>query len=272
MEQTPDIQIRDEGDEMMTLPTHGNHLTRLPSELRIAIFEQLPDQKSINALAAAYPELELVLKKYENRIHKAMRRNFMAGVAKDSTGYESLYLARLALMWHALLEDVPLQRASAILSDAWEVSDKDLAQLEIFDIRTLLDECQMASMDLNFLGFFNNPEPQDIDQWYTQVFCSAEPIYLQTPPGEPTYYNNTFTEVCHEVARHGARLDGMEIHMIAEVWCWHWENQSLHEAGNDWSRALSAFLGLFSPEIAWRVRRYAWCCIRGMYSPCLHLY
>ncbi|KAI3336636.1 hypothetical protein HD806DRAFT_12689 [Xylariaceae sp. AK1471] len=225
-------------------PPPENAILRLPYEIRLAIFKELPDQSSINALAAAHPGFAIVRRESEKSIRKAMRYNFAASIAKNATRHGSLHLTCLALMVQAMTDGRGWAGASHILSNAWVVSGSDLHLLTTNIEDYLRDRCKAAG-ELEFLGCMTYPVPH-LHRWYRRRFCPVtRHVYARSAPAGQITYGTP------------AKQEDIEVLLVAELWCLCTANYS------DVAPSREEFLGLFTPRLAKRAEQFALCYMRS---------
>ncbi|KAI1426957.1 hypothetical protein F5Y12DRAFT_712564 [Xylaria sp. FL1777] len=238
----------------MDLPKpSGSCILQLPYELLLAIFHQLPDQSSINALATAHPAMAVVHRENEKSIRKAMRYNFMAEVARKATGYGSLELVRFCLamesFMHAMyltVEPAPLAEIlSKVLSPSWVISNTSLHWVRSQHMEATIRAYYNGAWDLEFLGFFDLVP--DLDRWYNERFL---------PVNNRDMYMGTALETHRIMYGNPVKVRDVGVLMVIEFWCnwWAWSHDK---------PCLPEYLKFFSPEIAVRVKHFARCFMKA---------
>ncbi|TGJ82299.1 hypothetical protein E0Z10_g6481 [Xylaria hypoxylon] len=236
-------------------PPENVILLRLPYELLLAVFRQLPDQKSIDALAEAYPSLTAVYINNIDSIQKAMRYNLMAEFVREATGHASLHLMRIALSLSALKAYcnrysfkkplIPLESAADYLSDSWVVSDEDLLKLKSSSIKGYLQIYCTLTRELTSYDFFL--VVPNLDSWYNEKFVPVfEPKYLKRRSRIP--------RATHEAP---ANITDVEVLMVVDMWCLtsrHFRNTA---------PPVQTFLSMFTLEFSSRVVQFARYFMRG---------
>ncbi|KAI0455337.1 hypothetical protein F5B21DRAFT_194260 [Xylaria acuta] len=250
--QIGDAQTNNEGSDTMASPSPPeNAILRLPYELLLAIFCQLPDRRSVAALARTHPTFGAVLRSNQLSIRKAILGNTMVKIAKSGTGYESQYLMKVFWMVVCRMKTKEsFETLSAIFSGSWFTSPEELFRAERWfqhraekRIRYLTKFSDIVG-ELEFFGWFaqaSNPH-----RWHKRRFC---------PVASWAYKRNS---------RHvGAfnyrtpKLKNIELLMVIDLWC------AATTRASDTPPSVAAFMSIFTQDIAQRAKQFARCYVEG---------
>ncbi|KAK5636629.1 hypothetical protein RRF57_012341 [Xylaria bambusicola] len=211
-------------------------ILELPYELWLAIFHQLPDQPSIEALASAHPFASAVYRQNKQSIHKAMRWNLIAEVTLEATGYASLQMAQIyllicALEARTLTPEQYLEVATSFLGDSWVPSESDVKGLTSKTFENRMQGCVEGAKQLERWGFFD-------DGW-----TLPERRYKQ--------------RIIPNALKNGPRpkLVNIMVLMIIDLWTYVAHPRNSHAYA--FTLSLPGFLGFFSPDLTRLVTRFA---------------
>ncbi|KAI0862715.1 hypothetical protein F4860DRAFT_512683 [Xylaria cubensis] len=227
---------RNKGSDTVASP-----ILRLPPEILLGVWYQLPDWSSVVNLAHAHPNFHAIFKEYRHSFKEVLSDNLLADIAKGALGYESPYLMKICLM-KGQVQSSDTNKSdedlSTVLSNSWIASTEDL--LLAYQLTNKLRSFWILVGELEFLGYF--AQASNPNRWCERRFL---------PVARWACINRRDRKFGAFKYRTQPKFENIELLAIIEFWC------IMRIKYGSATMSISTFWNIFTPKIAEKTKKFA---------------